>query len=401
MFVDFNSISFFIDLIAATILLAPLLAFIPNKAIQQALLSTFGLWLLFSIAPRLALFFALFWIGVTIAQNLLALSTQKKIIGIPVFVSLLGIVLAPMVIWKIWEEPFSEKFNLWGNDLIEILSYDLWTIDLASQIIIPIGLSFAVFRAADLLIKTHLELIPRLNPLKILSYGLFPPVQIAGPIIEYEETETRNQPSPQDLADGIKRILFGFLKVLILAALLKESVEIFTAYDQHHFYMSWLMLLAYSWFFYLNFSGYSDLAIGTSRLLGYRLKENFDFPYFRTNISEFWAHWHMSLTRFAQRNVFVPLGGYRAQTQYIAILATIMVIALWHDISLGMILFGLYHGAGLCAHRFVSGKGWFAGGPKPVKMLLTYLFVLLSFPLLAVPLDKATGFYLSLIGGPF
>ncbi len=401
MFPEFNSISFFIDLVAATCLLAPLLALIKNKPAQHILLSLSGLWLLFSIAPRLALFFILFWSAIMLLQNLMALCVQKNVLPRLIFPVFLGLTLAPMVIWKIWEEPFSVIFNLWGNDLIQLLSYDLWTVDLASQIIIPIGLSFAVFRAVDLLVKTYLEVLPKLNPLAILAYGLFPAVQVSGPIIEYEETQTRTQPAPQDLYDGVKRILFGFLKVLVLAALLKESVLIFTMHESQPFYMSWLLLFAYTWFFYLNFSGYSDLAIGVSRLLGFKLKENFNFPYVKPNISEFWANWHMSLTRFAQRNVFVPLGGYRPRTQYIAILATIMVIALWHDISFGMILFGLYHGAGLCAHRYASTKGWFKDGPTPVKMLVTYVYVVMSFPLLATPLDQAIAFYLSLIGGPF
>lgn len=401
MFVEFNSISFFIDLVAVTVVLAPLLAFVKNKTGQHILLTVSGFWLLFSIAPRLALFFTIFWTIVIAAQNLLALSVQKNVLSRGLFTLFLCLLLAPMVIWKIWEEPFSVKFNLWGNDIIHVLSYDLWTVDLASQIIIPIGLSFAVFRAVDLLIKTYLELIPRLQISEIFAYGFFPAVQVSGPIIEYEEIETRRDPSAPDIAEGVKRILFGFIKVLILAAALKNSALIFSEHEEQPVYLIWFLLIAYSWFFYLNFSGYSDLAIGVSRLLGYKLKENFDFPYFKPNISEFWAHWHMSLTRFAQRNVFVPLGGFRPRTQYLAICATIMVIALWHDLSPGMIIFGVYHAAGLCAHRYASQHGLMQNIPAALKILMTYTFVLLSFPLLAAPLEQAAGFYLSMIGGPF
>ena len=91
-------------------------------------------------------------------------------------------------------------------------------------------------------------------------------------------------------------------------------------------------LFVFALYFFFNFSGFSDVAIGSARLYGFRLKPNFDNPYMKTNPQAFWNSWHMSLTRFAQRNVFVPLGGMRPQHQYRAIFATIMVIALWHDL---------------------------------------------------------------------
>ena len=79
------------------------------------------------------------------------------------------------------------------------------------------------------------------------------------------------------------------------------------------------------------------MAIGTARLLGFKLAPNFNNPYLKTNPQDFWNSWHMSLTRFAQRNVFVPMGGMRARTQYPAIVATMMVIALWHDLSIPLV----------------------------------------------------------------
>ena len=101
------------------------------------------------------------------------------------------------------------------------------------------------------------------------------------------------------------------------------------------------------------------MAIGSARILGFRLAPNFNNPYLKTNPQDFWNSWHMSLTRFAQRNVFVPMGGMRAQTQYVAIVATMMVIALWHDLSIPLVIFGLYHSAGLIIHR-----RWVAGHPR-------------------------------------
>ena len=111
----------------------------------------------------------------------------------------------------------------------------------------------------------------------------------------------------------------------------------------------------------------------------------------------------MSLSRFAQRYAFVPLGGYRQKTQYLAILGTIFIIALWHNISWGMVIFALYHGVGLIAHRIYSDKKGKTAKAAPLyiqwlNILVTYLFVVLSFPLLVMPLDKAGQLYLAMMG---
>jgi D-alanyl-lipoteichoic acid acyltransferase DltB (MBOAT superfamily) len=283
-----------------------------------------------------------------------------------------------------------------------MFSETLWKIDLARAMIIPLGLSFATFRGADLLIKSWLGKFKALPVNKIFFYGFFPPVQAVGPIIEYEELQKHETPKADDIYKGLMRVSFGLIKVLLLAAVLQKSAVIFQSYETASVAKIWTLLIVYTWFFYLNFSGFSDLAIGIARLYGYKLKENFCFPYLRRNIAEFWNNWHMSLSRFAQRSAFVPLGGYRKKTQYIATLGTIFVIALWHDLSWGMVLFALYHGIALIAHRYWSDKrgkvennniilNW-------VKIFVTYFYVLLSFPLLVMPLDKAGDFYLSLVG---
>jgi alginate O-acetyltransferase complex protein AlgI len=314
----------------------------------------------------------------------------------------------PMVVWKLWFNEFSITFNLWGNHAAGMLSTRLGEIDLARDIIIPIGFSFATFRAIDLLVKIYIGRYQRLPVDRLYFYGFFPSVQVVGPIIEYSEIagqgENFETPSSDDLFQGVLRIAVGLLKVLVISSILQNNSAVFHNYNSMPVHMVWLGLFLYMWFFYLNFSGYSDLAIGTSRLFGFKLKENFNFPYFRSNISEFWNNWHMSLSRFAQRNAFVPLGGYRKKTQILAIFATIMVIALWHDISVGMLLFGAYHGAGLVTHRILADRksnqvdkastAW-----HWAMVLLTYVFVALSFPLLALPLNKAAPFYLALFGG--
>lgn len=401
MFPEYNSTSYFIDLLAFCLVLVPLMALIKNIAIKQIILTLSGAYLLYFIAPRLMLFYAAFWLVVFALQRLIAFTAEKKLSN-PVFWISLIAMLSPMVIWKLNYEEFSTAFNLITNDGVRLLFPEIiWNIDLARAIIIPIGLSFATFRAIDLLVKTWVGKFKGLSVIQVLFYGFFPPVQIVGPIIEYEEIEKQNKISATDIYHGILRISFGLIKVLLLAAILQKSAVIFQNYETAATLKVWGFLFIYTWFFYLNFSGYSDLAIGASRMMGFKLKENFCFPYFRRNISEFWNNWHMSLSRFAQRYAYVPLGGYRAKTQYIAILGTIFIIALWHDISWGMVIFALYHGLGLILHRMLTrNKKDTTDGPviSWLKILGTYLFVTFSFPLLVMPLENAGNFYLSLVG---
>lgn len=401
MFAEINSASFFVDLLALSIVLIPLTYFIKATIFRETVLTFSGAYLLYFIAPRLVLFYLVFWSIAFILQQIVARTNEHKF-NTPIFWICLIMMLAPMVTWKLSYEEFTTLFNLISNDGIKVFSETIWKIDLARAIIIPIGLSFATFRGADLLIKSWLGKFEALPINKIFFYGFFPPVQAVGPIIEYEEIQKHETPKASDIYNGLMRIAFGLIKVLLLAAVLQKSAAIFQTYESANLIKIWGLFIIYTWFFYLNFSGFSDLAIGISRLYGYKLKENFCFPYFRRNIAEFWNNWHMSLSRFAQRNAFVPLGGYRKKTQYIATLGTIFVIALWHDISWGMVLFALYHGAGLIAHRYYSDKrgkvennniaiNW-------IKVFVTYFYVLLSFPLLVMPLDKAGSFYLSLVG---
>lgn len=401
---DFSSSSYFFNLIALSVLLLPLYMIASNALVRRLLLIIAGLYLLYMIAPRLMVFYVLFWTLISIVQAAIASSYSRRW-GQLVFIIGLLLTLAPMIIWKLWYNETTVVFNLLGNQSLAYFSEYLWTIDLARNIIIPIGLSFASFRAADLLIKTYIGSISFVSYSRVLFYGLFPAVQVVGPIIEYEEVQDHQgqyrQPDADDILQGFLRIALGLLKVLVVARVLQDSVKVFQEFPDMGAGLIWFNLIAYSWFFYLNFSAYSDLAIGISRLYGFRLKENFNFPFFQVNIAEFWNNWHMSLSRFAQRNAFIPLGGYRARTQYRAVFFTMLLIALWHNISWGMLLFGLYHATGLILHRLIKQRQDTKKSTDNVlrtgvNIVFTYFFVLISFPLLVVDLQDAFSLYAAL-----
>lgn len=374
---------------------------------------------MYFVAPRLALLSLIFWLAVAFLQkrvgtleNRAAENPQNtSIAALSKLIFTLSILMAltPMLSWKMVEWDFIKAMNLGGNALLGLINRPLWEIDLARDIITPVGLSFATFRAIDLLVKTYIGKLPPLSITQILYYGFFPPVLVVGPIIEYEEINEDAggklpTPSSEDILYGSLRTAWGFFKVLCLASFLQPSTQILEAFQAQNVSTVWIYLIAYTWFFYINFSGYSDIAIGLARIYGFNIKENFNNPYFARNISEFWASWHMSLYRFARRNVFVPLGGYREKRHVFALAGTMMTIAIWHALSLSMVLFGLYHTAGLLAHRrFTKWKeqnGVKSGGPalQAAFMLATYIFVLLSFPLIALPFQSAVAFYAAMFG---
>ncbi len=402
---DFDSFGFFANLFAILALLVPLYRLIKNVLARRLLLGVTGLYLIFEIAPRLALFYIVFWLLVGILQLVIAVTAERKA-GTIIFAASIVLVLVPMVTWKIWTDSFVINFNLVGDSAVQALSSRLGAVDLARDIILPLGLSFSTFRGLDLLIKTYLGAFDRLRPDEVFFYGFFPPVQLIGPVIQYTEIRDSVQPGRsvlrEDLRAGLLLVASGLFKVFVLSYPLQASNQTFNALGQNSVAQLWLGLLMFTLYFFFNFAGYSDLAIGASRLLGFDIGRNFNWPYAKTNPQGFWNAWHMSLTGFFQRNVFIPFGGMRQRTQYRAMFLTIMAIALWHDISIPLVIFGLYHAAGLIGHRYWATKR----PPKPAetfarrlpKMAALTTFVALSLPLMTINVNQIVPVYSALLG---
>jgi alginate O-acetyltransferase complex protein AlgI len=182
---------------------------------------------------------------------------------------------------------------------------------------------------------------------------------VAGPIKRYQQflPKLRSEPSPwpNDWHRGVTRILAGLAKKFAIA-------DVLTAYTNNLNHadlavanraMLPVWLLAYGLKIYTDFSAYSDIAIGSARLFGIPIPENFDWPYLQTNISMFWRHWHMSLTSWLTDYVFIPLGGSRVKPSrvYGNILMTMLVSGIWHGAGVNFVVWGLWHGVLLCIHR--------------------------------------------------
>ena len=402
----FNAFDFFQDLLVLMVVLLPLVAIVRTGGFRQALFILSGLYLLFLIAPRLALFHLVLWAAVALVQPVVSATGERRG-GLWVLFAALAVPIVPLVAWKVWPIAFVVDLNVATNEVIRRLSSWLTVVDLSAPIIGPIGLSFSAFRAADMLVKSNLGLVPRLGPGRVLGYGLFAPTLVVGPIATYDEVSaTLDARVPIDrprLLDGALHLMSGITKLWVLAYPLAWSADVFAAAPHNALWRVWVALVVYGWYFYLNFAGYSDLAVGAGRLLGADLKENFAWPYLQTTPNDFWNSWHISLTRFLRINVFTPLTMSRQGRQRFGIMLTMLLIGLWHGVNTAAIAFGLYHGLTLVGHRWLVGVRPPAEAPplglRIIKSVGIFFWFTLSLPLLTLSLGDAAQFYRTLVLG--
>jgi D-alanyl-lipoteichoic acid acyltransferase DltB (MBOAT superfamily) len=224
--------------------------------------------------------------------------------------------------------------------------------------------------------------------------------------MQYREMELVKSGSRIDAARwGGLQVAIGLAKVFILAWPLSWSSQIATLFPSQSLWVEWLSIAVLPLFLFLNFSGFSDMSIGVAAVYGYRLNPNFNRPLLRSSLQQFWANWHMSLTRFAQRNVYMPLVGVHKHRQYFGVFCTMMVIALWHNLSITLVLFGVLHGGALALGRLSR-----RGGPLRASAInqswpnyiggwaMTYVFLALTVPLLLLRDADIAHFYAALIG---
>lgn len=243
-----------------------------------------------------------------------------------------------------------------------------------------------------------------------LAFILFFPTMIAGPIKRYQDflPKLRAKPGPwaDDWEIGVTRILTGLAKKFAIADVLSAWTDHLNAHDipLAHRPILLLWLFAYAIKIYADFSGYSDIAIGSARLFGLRVPENFDWPYGRRNIQRFWACWHMSLTKWLTDYVFIPFARlpWWRPPLYLAIFVTMLVSGLWHGAGLNFIAWGAYHGILLVIHKM--WRDW--KGPASDKFLpvtasriLTFVCVLAGYALFAMDLPTVILFYRRLLFG--
>lgn len=217
---------------------------------------------------------------------------------------------------------------------------------------LPIGISFFTFQAISYLVDVYRENVtPQKNVFKLALYISFFPQLIAGPIVRYEDIVRQiddRKMSIDGAADGIRRFIYGLAKKIILANNLAKAADYIFGLDSRlwDFKITWVAAICYTLTIYYDFSGYSDMAIGISKICGFELKENFDLPYISTSITEFWRRWHISLGTWFREYVYIPLGGNRKGKlrTCINLLIVFTLTGIWHGASWNFVLWGFYYG---------------------------------------------------------
>ena len=229
------------------------------------------------------------------------------------------------------------------------------------KLALPVGISFYTFQSLSYTIDVYRGTVPaQKNPISFGAYVALFPQLIAGPIVRYvdvaRELEQRKH-SWEDAASGLRRFLVGLGKKVILADNFALLIRLFRESGEPSVLFYWMYALAFMLNIYFDFSGYSDMAIGLGRILGFHFVENFNYPYLSKSVTEFWRRWHMSLGSWFRDYVYIPLGGNRvSRIRWIFnILVVWMLTGLWHGAAWNFVLWGLLFAALLLLEKWVPG----------------------------------------------
>lgn len=249
---------------------------------------------------------------------------------------------------------------------------------------LPIGISFYTFQIISYLVDVYKGKVKCQKCfIKLATYVSLFPQLIAGPIVRYEtvnkELDDRKQ-SFSDFSYGIRRFIIGLAKKVLLANELARLVNIFSSTSEKTFIFYWLFAICYTLEIYLDFSGYSDMAIGLGRMFGFHFNENFDYPYTSKSITEFWRRWHMSLSSWFKDYVYIPLGGNRngIKKQIRNIFIVWLLTGLWHGASWNFVIWGLFFGVILVIEKLWLKK-FIDKLPSIFKSVYVMVLVIISF----------------------
>ena len=270
------------------------------------------------------------------------------------------------------------------------------------KLALPVGISFYTFQCLSYTIDVYRGNVPpQKNPINFGAYVALFPQLIAGPIVRYvdvaRELDSRKS-TWQDISLGLRRFLVGLGKKVILADNFALLMKLFRESGQPSVLFYWMYAIAFTLNIYFDFSGYSDMAIGLGRILGFHFIENFDYPYLSKSISEFWRRWHMSLGSWFRDYVYIPLGGNRVSRGrwVFNILVVWMLTGLWHGAAWNFVVWGLLFAVLLLAEKWIPGLKKL---PEVLRHGYVLLAVVLSFVLFnAESLSQAGADFAGLFG---
>ena len=272
--------------------------------------------------------------------------------------------------------------------LTQLMGLDTWANAYRlAELALPLGISFFTFQGISYLVDVSRgEHQAAKNPIKVGLYIALFPQLIAGPIVKYKEIATTLEQRSTTHAqrwNGCLKFLRGLVKKVVFAnqfALIADATFSEASMGLPSA-IAWLGLVAYTLQIYYDFSGYSDMAIGLCRIMGFTIPENFNHPYIARSLRDFWRRWHISLSTWFRDYVYIPLGGSRVTTWrvYVNLCIVFFITGLWHGASTNFVLWGLMHGTWiLLERRFANTLNrlprWLQHGITLLVVMLTWVF---------------------------
>lgn len=266
------------------------------------------------------------------------------------------------------------------------------------EIILPVGISFFIFQSLSYTFDIYRR---RLKPTESWrDYSLFIaffPQMVAGPILRASDflpqITRRLRPSPFLFECGVASFLLGAVKKAVLSDQIAPQIDlVFSAPSQFDALTLTLALLGFAVQIFLDFSGYSDMAIGCACMMGFTFAENFRMPYSSVNITEFWRRWHITLSTWLRDYVYISFGGNRHGSfrTYVNLLATMLLGGLWHGASWNFVLWGGVHGLALCIHKVWKGDPTRQSAPRRPHLLFGWILTMLVVCIAWIPFRCAT-----------
>ncbi len=274
------------------------------------------------------------------------------------------------------------------------------------QVALPAGISFYIFHCLSYTIDVYRRDAPPVRSFTdfALFVALFPQL-IAGPILRYHVLAGQlvsRAHTLEKLATGVGIFILGFAKKVLLANKIGPVADAVFAAESPDALAAWFGVIAYAFQIYFDFSGYSDMAIGLGRMLGFEFPKNFDGPYRSESITEFWRRWHISLSSFLRDYLYIPLGGNRKgpRRTYVNLAVVMLLGGLWHGANWTFVVWGAYHGGLLVLERALGKQSLYHRLPRPVRILATFVLVLFSWVLFrAGNLGEAVRYLGAMFGG--
>jgi len=319
--------------------------------------------------------------------GLLILKSRKK--NIIHFLSITGLLLI-LAFFKYTGLLTSALYSL-SSALKVLPRFDI------STIVLPLGLSYIILKHISYLTDIKWGIIKDSNLLEFLNYSSLFTIFTAGPIERFErfQPQMRNKELKFEwmyIDEGFQRIVFGLFKKFAIADWIAYFINpVWENKDEYSAGIRALALLGFSFQVYFDFSGYSDIAIGSSRLFGLKIMENFDYPYLKRNISRFWRAWHISLSDWIRDYIFMPLGRISQNKIWFLFFVPIIsmgICGIWHGAKWGFLIWGIWHGLGISAYQIVIQLEKKYGKykkiqkiilNKPISTLITFIYVTLGW----------------------